>query len=128
MRATMSDPHAVPAPPGLLVGAIKNRASLAAVARLMIRGPFGRPPTEAPALDALPAARAGPFTPDARRLRQLVLCTDGALADFERPGGELLLPPTAYVTWLTPIMSRALLGAGLALPTARVLHAGNEVR
>jgi acyl dehydratase len=123
----MPDPAPPPAPPGLLKGALRSRASIAAVARLVVRGPFGRPPAEAPPVDALPAATHGPFVPDAGRLRELVAATEGALADFERPEG-LLLPPTAYVTWLTPVMSRALLAARLALPAARVLHAGNEVR
>jgi len=121
----MPDPLAAP---GLIAGAWKSRRSIAAVARLTLAGPFGRPATDPVDLAAVPPSREGPFRPDADRLRRLVAALEGSVADFERPGGALLLPPTAFVTWLTPVMSRALLAAGISLPTARVLHAGNEVR
>lgn len=109
-------------------GLVTHREGLYEMGVAAARASVGRDPATAVGLEALEPIRVGPFYADRSAIANLLAVTDGEAGEFETPDGEYYLPPTAAVTWLSPVLMKSIRRAGLKLALSKVLHGENEVR
>lgn len=116
---------ASPEIPSLTEGLLHQHGTVIESLKALFFSPFGKTP-EAIQVATLKPLLSPSFKTKAEHVKAYIEVTGGSVSSYMQ-GSDMLLPPTYASTWSMRILCQLLTAAGLKLPMARVLHAGNKV-